>query len=118
MDGDVGDPFAVDVDLSPVAQALDVFRPGVGPAAVGDDIFRTHTVSPEVVCRHSRRGRQMSAIAGLSGLTASVQRAGTRCRCAGNRMRFPGRNASAGVREIEPRACCRRNQSVLGEIAS
>ena len=46
MGGDVGDTLAIDIDLASVAQALDVFRPGVGPALVGDDVFRTHAVSP------------------------------------------------------------------------
>src|SRR5580658_7665324 len=46
MRGDIGDPLAIDIDVAPVAQTLDIFRPGEGAAFIGDEIFRAHGNSP------------------------------------------------------------------------
>ena len=46
MRRDIGDPLAIDIDLTSVAQAMDILRPGIGPALIGDDFFRTHVASP------------------------------------------------------------------------
>ena len=44
MRGDIRDAFAVDINLTPIAQAFDIFGAGEGTAFVGDEILRAHVV--------------------------------------------------------------------------
>ena len=46
MGGNIGHPIAVNVNFASISEALDVFRPGVRAAPVGDDVFRTHPATP------------------------------------------------------------------------
>ena len=48
MDRDVGNALAVDIDFASIPQALHILRPGIGPALIGDDIFRTHMTVPQL----------------------------------------------------------------------